>query len=196
MDDYTLNSSTEVGFLSYVCLGPDSHNEFNAVQANGQPVKLDNEHSRSSRESRASSPEDELKRRIDSEISAFNELLRKLGENAKAITQKTSIDANITPQATLDADITGQRYHASEDKFIPIDSLFKEICGNDDDDLATNDLTVQDARAADQAFATTSPTDQIVTEKTLTISGNEIYEDAIDTIVVSGKLACHPTADS
>lgn len=119
--------------------------------------------------------------RIDSEISDLDELLRKPRENAEARTQETSIDANITtttseltPQATLDSDITGQvgRYRASEDEFIPIDNLFEEVCGNDDNNLVTNDLTVQDSRAADQACATTSSTVQIVTEEILNVSGN------------------------
>jgi LAS superfamily LD-carboxypeptidase LdcB len=141
--------------------------------------------------------------RIDSEISDLDELLLKSMEKAEARTQETSIDANtttkiseLTPQATLDADITGQvgRYHASQDEFIPIDRVFEEVHGIDDKDLVTNDLTVQDARAADQAFATTSSTDQNVTEEILNVSGNEIHEDVTNTLVVSGKLACHPTA--
>jgi hypothetical protein len=124
---------------------------------------------------------DEPVTRIDSEISDLDELLRKPRENAEARTQETSIDANITtttseltPQATLDSDITGQvgRYRASEDEFIPIDNLFEEVCGNDDNNLVTNDLTVQDSRAADQACATTSSTVQIVTEEILNVSGN------------------------
>jgi hypothetical protein len=190
MDDYTPDSPTEVGSLPYVCLDPDSHNESNAVQAGGQPVRLDQEHPHSSRESRAPSLEDrtptafptkgprsfsvdmdyvsrpskqqqgqhalracldEPVMRIDSEISDLDELLRKPRENAEARTQETSIDVNITtttseltPQATLDTDITGQvgRYRASEDEFIPIDKLLEEVCGNDDNNLVTNDLTV------------------------------------------------------
>jgi hypothetical protein len=211
MDDYTPDSPTEVGSLSYVCLDPNSHNESNAVHAGGQPVRLDQEQLHSSRESRAPSLEDrtptafptkgprsfsidmdyvsrpskqqqgqnalracldEPVTRIDPEISDLDELLRKPRENAEARTQETSIDANITttseltPQATLNTDITGQvgRYHASEDEFIPTDNLFEEVRGNDDNDLVTNDLTVQDAHAADQACATTSSTVQIVTD--------------------------------
>ena len=58
MDGYTPDSPTEVGCLSYVCLDPDSYNESNAVQAGGQPVRLDQEHPHSWRESRAPSPDD------------------------------------------------------------------------------------------------------------------------------------------
>jgi len=128
--------------------------------------------------------------RIDSELSDLDKLLWKSGENAETKARETSIDA-----ATLDADMTGQveQCHASKDEFIPIDSLFEELCGNDDNDLATNDLAVQasDASAADQAFATTSFTDQIVTEEILNVSGNKMYEDATNIIMVSGKLASH-----
>ena len=107
---------------------------------------------------------DELVMRMDSELSDLNELLWQPTENAETKAQETSINANTTtttselaPQATLDADMTGQvdQYQASEDEFIPINSLFEELCGNDDNDLATNDLAVQaasDASAAGSSF--------------------------------------------
>jgi len=146
------------------------------------------------------------------ELSDVWELLWKSRENAKTRAQEASIDANTTTttselasQATLDADMTGQvrQYHASKEEFIPIDSLFEEVRGNDDNDLATNDIAVQaasDARTADQAFTTISSTDQIVAEEILNVSGNEIHEDATATagssnesVIMETPLSSFPT---
>jgi len=137
------------------------------------------------------------------------ELLWKSRENAETRAQETSIDANTTTttselasQATLDADMTGQvrQYHASNDEFIPIDSLFEEVRGNDND-LATNDLAVQaasDARTADQAFTTISSTDQIATATAGSSNESVTMETPLSsfpTHVVDMASSC-PTVDT
>lgn len=160
------------------------------------------------------------------EDSEENELLRQPMEDATKTAHGTSMDANtattseLAPQASRDADITDQaaQAHDSEDEYIPIDSLFKEVPGNDDSHPVANDPALQaasDANSADQAVqrettdlseksvgdaVADSPTavsdnplaptstDQIVIEKSLNLSENETHAGAASAVVVPGKL--------
>jgi len=59
IDDYTPDSPIEAGSLTDVCLEPDSRDKSNAVQANIQlERRLSQQHTHSSKESQAPSPED------------------------------------------------------------------------------------------------------------------------------------------
>jgi hypothetical protein len=63
-------------------------------------------------------------------------------------TTETSPDADMTNYAQV------SQFHDSEDEFILIDSLFEDICGNDDNNPVTNNTARKaalDTDAADQS---------------------------------------------